>query len=63
MSRTTRFRDVPEIDSAGFLSPVELLSERTGVRIDEGDHPELTSPPDATRLPVGSPGEAAGSGP
>ncbi|WP_046729455.1 acyl carrier protein [Streptomyces humi] len=58
-----RFRDVLELDSLDFLSLVELLSERTGVRIDEEDYPELTTLSDATRFPVGRSGEAAGSGP
>ncbi|MEU6538509.1 acyl carrier protein [Streptomyces sp. NPDC047000] len=38
-----RFRDVLELDSLDFLSLVELLSARTGVRIDEDDYPELTT--------------------
>ena len=38
-----RFRDVLELDSLDFLSLVELLSTRTGVRIDEDDYPELTT--------------------
>ncbi|MFF9391324.1 acyl carrier protein [Streptomyces griseoluteus] len=37
------FRDVLELDSLDFLSLVELLSERTGARIDEEDYPELTT--------------------
>ncbi|MFJ8849718.1 acyl carrier protein [Streptomyces sp. NPDC102437] len=45
-----RFRDVLELDSLDFLSLVELLSERTGVRIDEEDYPELTTLSDATRF-------------
>ncbi|MEV7687538.1 acyl carrier protein [Streptomyces bungoensis] len=47
-----RFRDVLELDSLDFLSLVELLSERTGVRIDEEDYPELTTLADATRFLV-----------
>ncbi|WP_406252111.1 acyl carrier protein [Streptomyces atratus] len=47
-----RFRDVLELDSLDFLSLVELLSERTGVRIDEEDYPELTTLSDATRFLV-----------
>ncbi|GGS55445.1 acyl carrier protein [Streptomyces cinerochromogenes] len=47
-----KFRDVLELDSLDFLSLVELLSERTGVRIDEVDYPELTTLSDATRFLV-----------
>ncbi len=47
-----RFRDVLELDSLDFLSLVELLSERTGVRIDEEDYPELTTLADAARFLV-----------
>ncbi|MFJ9865734.1 acyl carrier protein [Streptomyces sp. NPDC101165] len=45
-----KFRDVLELDSLDFLSLVELLSERTGIRIDEEDYPELTTLADATRF-------------
>ncbi|MFS4092543.1 acyl carrier protein [Streptomyces sp. AF1A] len=48
-----KFRDVLELDSLDFLSLVELLSERTGVRIDEEDYPELTTLSDAARFLVG----------
>ncbi|MBX7553317.1 acyl carrier protein [Streptomyces sp. NPDC004232] len=48
-----RFRDVLELDSLDFLSLVEQLHERTGVRIDEEDYPELTTLSDATRFLVG----------
>ena len=58
-----RFRDVLELDSLDFLSLVELLSERTGVRIDEEDYPELTTLADATRFLVGRSQGAAGSPP
>ncbi|SEF17520.1 Acyl carrier protein [Streptomyces sp. Ag109_O5-10] len=58
-----RFRDVLELDSLDFLSLVELLSERTGVRIDEEDYPELTTLADATRFLVGRSKDAAGSTP
>ncbi|MEU8717432.1 acyl carrier protein [Streptomyces sp. NPDC048663] len=58
-----RFRDVLELDSLDFLSLVELLSERTGVRIDEEDYQELTTLSDATRFLVGRSGDAAASGP
>jgi acyl carrier protein len=36
-------RDAFELDSMDFLTFVELLSGRTGVRIDESDYPELTT--------------------
>ncbi|MET8743491.1 acyl carrier protein [Streptomyces sp. NPDC004728] len=47
-----RIRDVLELDSLDFLSLVESLSARTGVRIDEEDYPELTTLSDATRFLV-----------
>ncbi|SFG73528.1 Acyl carrier protein [Streptomyces mirabilis] len=47
-----KFRDVLELDSLDFLSLVELLSERTGIRIDEEDYPELTTLSDTTRFLV-----------
>ncbi|MEE1769957.1 phosphopantetheine-binding protein [Streptomyces sp. JV185] len=47
-----RFRDVLELDSLDFLNLVELLSERTGVRIDEEDYPELITLSAATRFLV-----------
>lgn len=47
-----KFRDVLELDSLDFLSLIELLSERTGVRIDEEDYPELTTLSDAGRFLV-----------
>ena len=37
------FRSELELDSLDFLSFVEQLSSRTGVRIDEGDYPRLTT--------------------
>ncbi|MFF8990445.1 acyl carrier protein [Streptomyces sp. NPDC014983] len=37
------FRDALEMDSLDFLSLVEILSERTGVRIDDEDTPHLTT--------------------
>ncbi|MFB7462940.1 acyl carrier protein [Streptomyces sp. NPDC056224] len=37
------FRDVLEMDSLDFLSFVETLSGRTGVRIDDEDAPRLTT--------------------
>jgi len=48
-----RFRDVLELDSLDFLSLVELLSERTGVRIDEEDYPELATLSGAVGFLVG----------
>ncbi|MFJ3714789.1 acyl carrier protein [Streptomyces sp. NPDC090057] len=48
-----RFRDVLELDSLDFLSLVELLSERTGVRIDEDDYPELSTLSGAVAFLVG----------
>jgi acyl carrier protein len=47
-----KFRDVLELDSLDFLSLVELLSERAGVRIDEEDYPDLTTLSAATRFLV-----------
>ncbi|MDW4906699.1 acyl carrier protein [Streptomyces sp. ADMS] len=38
-----QFRDALEMDSLDFLSFVETLSERTGVRIDDEDTPQLTT--------------------
>jgi acyl carrier protein len=37
------FRDVLEMDSLDFLSFVEVLSERSGVLIEDGDTPRLTT--------------------
>ncbi|WP_306337377.1 acyl carrier protein [Streptomyces sp. KL118A] len=45
-----KFRDVLELDSIDFLSLVELLCERTGIRIEEDDYPELTTLADAAEL-------------
>ncbi|MFF4964354.1 acyl carrier protein [Streptomyces sp. NPDC001037] len=47
-----KFRDVLELDSLDFLSLVELLSERAGVRIDEEDYPDLTTLSATTRFLV-----------
>ncbi|MEV6020193.1 MULTISPECIES: acyl carrier protein [unclassified Streptomyces] len=47
-----KFRDVLELDSLDFLSLVERLAERTEVRIDEEDYPELTTLSDAARFLV-----------
>lgn len=37
------FRDVLELDSLDFLTFVETLTKRTGLRIDEHDYPRLTT--------------------
>ncbi|MFF7647559.1 phosphopantetheine-binding protein [Streptomyces canus] len=37
------FRDVLEMDSLDFLSFVEVLSERSGVRIEDEDTSRLTT--------------------
>ncbi|MCX5435311.1 acyl carrier protein [Streptomyces sp. NBC_00063] len=37
------FRDALEMDSMDLLSFVETLSERTGIRIDDEDTPQLTT--------------------
>lgn len=37
------FRDALEFDSLDFLNFVEILSERSGLRIDEEDYPRLTT--------------------
>ena len=37
------FRDVLEMDSLDFLSFVEVLSERSGVRIEDEDASRLTT--------------------
>ena len=36
-------RDTLGLDSLDFLQVVELLSERSGVRIDEEDYPHLST--------------------
>jgi acyl carrier protein len=36
-------RDAFELDSMDFLTFVETLSTRTGVRIEESDYPQLTT--------------------
>ncbi|WP_055491322.1 acyl carrier protein [Streptomyces sp. TP-A0356] len=46
------FRDALEFDSLDFLSFVEILSERTGLRIDEEDYPQLTTLRDTTEFLV-----------
>ncbi|MFD8234769.1 acyl carrier protein [Streptomyces sp. NPDC059696] len=37
------FRDALEMDSLDFLSFVEVLSERSGVRIEDEDAPRLST--------------------
>lgn len=37
------FRDALELDSLDFLSFIETLSERAGIRIDDEDTPKLTT--------------------
>jgi acyl carrier protein len=37
------YREMLAIDSLDFLSLVELLSGRSGVRIDEADYPQLAT--------------------
>ncbi|MFD8325546.1 acyl carrier protein [Streptomyces lydicus] len=37
------FRDALEMDSLDFLSFIEILSARTGIRIDDEDTPRLTT--------------------
>lgn len=43
-------RDAFELDSLDFLSFVELLSTRSGVRIDELDYPSLTTMADCVEF-------------
>lgn len=37
------FRDALEMDSLDFLSDIEILGERAGVRIEDADTPRLTT--------------------
>ncbi|MFC5957236.1 acyl carrier protein [Streptomyces pratens] len=37
------FRDALEMDSLDFLTCIEILGERTGIRIDDEDTPQLTT--------------------
>jgi acyl carrier protein len=46
------FRDVLEMDSLDFLSFVEVLSERSGVRIEDDDTPRLTTLSDSADFVV-----------
>ncbi|MFI7542281.1 acyl carrier protein [Actinoplanes sp. NPDC049599] len=43
LAPTTDIREALELDSLDFLRFVELLSERTGRRIDEDDYPRLAT--------------------
>jgi acyl carrier protein len=43
VERDADFRDTVELDSLDFLNFVEILSERTGRRIDEDDYPDLAT--------------------
>lgn len=43
VSRDADLRAALSLDSLDFLSLVELLSERIGVRIDEEDYPQLAT--------------------
>jgi len=47
LAPTADFRDALELDSLDFLRFVELLSERTGRRIDEYDYDQLATVSDA----------------
>lgn len=46
-------RDDLALDSLDFLRFVELLSDRTGVRIEEDEYPELASLGSAIRFVAG----------
>jgi acyl carrier protein len=43
-------RDTLELDSLDFLRFVEILSERTGERIDEDDYPQLATRASAVKF-------------
>lgn len=49
-------RDAFELDSMDFLTFVEQLSTRTGVRIDESDYDRLTTMDDCVAFLVGRAG-------
>ncbi len=50
-------RDTLELDSLDFLRFVEILSERTGERIDEDDYPHFATKAGAVKFLAGrSPG-------
>jgi acyl carrier protein len=46
-------RDTLELDSLDFLRVVELLSERTGRRIEEDDYPQLATMASAIKFLAG----------
>ena len=46
-------RDALELDSLDFLRFVEILSERTGERIDEDDYPQLATMASAIKFLTG----------
>jgi acyl carrier protein len=46
-------RDTLELDSIDFLRFVEILSERTGERIDEDDYPQLATVASAVKFLTG----------
>ncbi|MGH4032077.1 acyl carrier protein [Actinomycetota bacterium Odt1-20B] len=54
-----KFRDALELDSLDFVRLVEIVSTRTGVRIDEEDYADLTTLSDAADFLVarGHPGQ------
>jgi acyl carrier protein len=52
-----KLRDMLELDSLDFLTLVEILSERTGVRIDEDDYPQLTTLADSVEFLVARTGQ------
>lgn len=47
-------REAFELDSLDFLSFVEGLSARTGIRIEETDYPRLTTMPDCVDFLTGA---------
>ena len=50
-------RDSLELDSLDFLRFIEILSERTGERIDEDDYPQLATMASGVKFLTGrSPG-------
>lgn len=46
-------RDTLELDSLDFLRFVEILSERTGQRIDEDEYPQLATMASAIKFLTG----------
>ena len=46
-------RDTLELDSLDYLRFVEILSERTGERIDEDDYPQLATMASAVKFLAG----------